>query len=176
MKNTKLWAGEIVRAIDYANFAHTENAKTPRDMIRFHDECTPYLVHPLWCAATLLQEAMLPLHLRQLGYLVLLWHDILEDCTVKLPHDIPPEIEQMVKQMTFASFTDEVENLWDRPIEIKLFKLYDKVSNLMDAKLSVEKWNRYVDHTLRLSREVCLKYGKLNIVKFAEVIAVRRKQ
>ena len=57
----------------------------------------------------------------------------------------------------------------------KLLKLYDKVSNLLDGNwMKTEKWNIYVEHTLRLAGDVEHVYGTLNIVKIARAIAERK--
>lgn len=172
---TKIWSEELVQAIMHANLAHSTYGNSPQDAIRFHDRLTPYLVHPLWCAASLLQEATLPLKLRKIGYVALLWHDTLEDTTLKLPEGTLPEIKKFVEDMSFASFDDERIELWSRSPEIKLFKLYDKVSNLLDANwMKVEKLNMYVEHTLRLARDVEQNFGLLNIVKMAKAIAISK--
>ena len=169
------WASGMIDAISHAYLAHSFYGNSPEDAVRFHDHITPYLVHPLWCAASLLQEAALPLELRKVGYIVLLWHDILEDTGLGLPNNAPPEITRLVEEMSFGSFSEERELLWTRSYEIKLFKLYDKVSNLLDgAWMKAEKWNQYVEHTIRLANEVESTYGNLNIVKIARAIALMK--
>jgi hypothetical protein len=175
LEETKKWSAEIVQAIRHAQLAHTEHGNESDDAVRFHDRVTPYLVHPMWCAATLLQEPSLPLAIRKSGYLALLWHDVLEDTQLSLPEDAPLEVVKLVHDMSFDSFDQERLEVWSRPIEVKLLKLYDKVSNLLDGQwMKVEKWNLYVEHTLRLAEEVKQKCGVLNIVKIAGAIATRR--
>ena len=175
LNETRKWSEEIVRAIRHAQLAHTEHGNEPNDAIRFHDRVTPYLVHPLWCAASLLQESSLPLAIRKAGYLALLWHDVLEDTQMGLPEDTSLEIVKIVKDMSFSSFDQEMTELWSRSIEVKLLKLYDKVSNLLDGQwMKAEKWNLYVEHTVRLADEVRQEYGALNIVKITEAIATRK--
>lgn len=162
-------------AIAHANKAHSLYGLAPEDAVRFHDCLTPYIVHPLWCAATLLQESALPLDLRQKGSIALLWHDTLEDTSLPLPNETTEEIAWLVNAMSFRSFNEETTELWHKPIEVKLLKLYDKVSNLLDGHwLKNEKWNLYVSHTLRLCSEVEHIYGALNIVKMAKAIAVAK--
>lgn len=73
------------------------------------------------------------------------------------------------------SFDQERDELWSRSKEIKLLKLYDKVSNLLDgAWMKPDKWNVYVEHTKRLAVDVELGFGLLGIVKIARAIAVAR--
>ena len=171
----KAWSDNILKTIAHAHSAHSQYANTPDDMVRFHDRATPYFVHPIWCAATLLQEPSLPLALRKNGSVALLWHDTLEDTKLSLPIDTSDEIAQLVKYMTFASFDEERADLWNHSSEVRLLKLYDKVSNLLDGGwMKVQKWNVYVEHTLRLANDVEQKYGRLNIVKIARAIAETR--
>lgn len=168
------WSGEMVNAITHAYFAHTVHAISPDDTVRFHDRLTPYLVHPLWCAATLLQEPKLPVELRRRGYVALLWHDTLEDTMLPLPLETPKEIAQLVHQMTFETFEEERVKLWGCSPEVRLLKLYDKVSNLLDGSwMKAEKWNVYVDYSLKLTADVENNFGELNIVKIAKAIATR---
>lgn len=171
--DVKSWSKEILRSITHAHTAHSGYANTQEDTVRFHDRSTPYIVHPLWCAASLLQEPLLPLEFRRMGSMALLWHDTLEDTALGLPSDAPEKVIELVQGMTFSSFVEEQEHLWDRPLEIRLLKLYDKVSNLLDgAWMKGEKWNAYVRHTLRLTEDVEHAYGGLNVVKIARSIAV----
>lgn len=174
-ESTRSWSEAIVQAIQHAHIAHSQYGNSPNDAVRFHDHMTPYVVHPIWCATSILQEPMLPLSLRQAGSIALLWHDTLEDTTLPLPEGTYYEISLMVEGMSFTSFAEELTDIWKRPIEIKLLKLYDKVSNLLDGNwMKPEKWNTYVDHTLRLADEVELTYGSLGIVKIARAIACRK--
>lgn len=176
-KDTTCWSAEIVEAVLHAHRAHTEHPNAPDDMVRFHDHKTPYVVHPIWCAATLLQEPGLPAELRKAGYQALLWHDTLEDTTLNLPPDTPDVVAKLVEGMTFSSFQEEQAELWERSAEIKLLKLYDKVSNLLDgAWMKDEKWNAYVQHTLRLATAIEEIYGNLNITRIARAVAVRRDE
>lgn len=172
---TKAWSEDIIKAIQHAHTAHAQHGNTPDDSVRFHDHITPYIVHPIWCAASLLQEPLLPLALRQTGSIALLWHDTLEDTSLPLPDDTSLEVSLLVKGMSFTSFVEELTEIWNRPIEIKLLKLYDKVSNLLDGIwMKPEKWNIYVEHTLRLADEVELQFGELGIVKIARAIACNK--
>jgi len=167
------WSRELLIAIMHAHSAHSQHGNTSDDNVRFHDHKTPYLVHPLWCAATLLQEPKIPIELRQSGAIALLWHDTLEDTNLPLPSESPEEVARLVEGMTFTSFAEEQSEIWSRSPEIKLLKLYDKVSNLLDgAWMKPEKWNAYVAHTIRLTSEVEQLFGQLGIIKIAKAIAV----
>jgi len=169
---TEIWADEILDSIQFAVDAHIYHPKTDNDRLRFWDKKTPYIIHPAWCAMTLLTETTLSEKLRLDGYKALLWHDILEDTTVaSLPKNTSSEVKHDVENMTFSSFSDEVENVWSKDKEIQLFKLYDKTSNLLDGTwMNDKKWDRYVQFTLQLVDNVQAEYGKLNIVKIAKSI------
>src|SRR5260221_8909731 len=125
---------------------------------------TPYVVHPIWCAATILCEPNLPAEVRRLGCRVLLWHDTLEDTTLPLPASVDTETARYVEEMTFDSFAQERELIWERSETTRLFKLYDKVSNLLDGTwMGTEKWNVYATHTRRLTDDVRQIWGGLNM-------------
>lgn len=62
--------------------------------------------------------------------------------------------------------------IWDRSLEIKLLKFYDKASNILDGSwMPTEKRARYAAYLLRLCDEVEPHYGKLNVIKIARAIA-----
>ena len=164
-------ARELRDAIDHAIRAHARHSKSPRGAVRFSDGKTPYAIHPIWCAMTLLTETTLPEDLRRAGYLALLWHDVLEDTTLPLPEEAPPEVVSLVQELTFHSFDEEVTAIWERSDTAKLLKLYDKVSNLLDAAwMSDRKWDRYVAYTRRLAEFAERRYGALNIVRIAGAV------
>jgi len=169
-KTTKKLADEILNSIQFMVDAHMHHPKTEKDTVRFWDNKTPYIIHPTWCAMTLLTETTLPEALRFDGYQVLLWHDILEDTTMSnLPDGTSNTVCHYVQEMTFTSFSEEVENIWSKNKEIQLFKLYDKTSNLLDGTwMNDKKRIQYVEFTLQLMDSVQAEYGDLNIVKIAK--------
>lgn len=170
---TQSIAQQIVDSVTFAKFAHIESAISPDDAVRFHDHSTPYIVHPIWCAMTIMTETMLEESVRLNGYLALMWHDVLEDTHAQLPDDTSDEVHELIRGMTFANFALEKETVWQRPAIIRLLKLYDKTSNLLDgAHMSKEKWNMYVQFTQMLIEDVANNFDSLNIVKIAKSIAV----
>ena len=173
--NTSEIAAEMSASILHAIRAHAEYPRRPKDAIRFWDKSTPYAVHPIWCAMTLLTETTLSEDIRSNGYQALLWHDILEDTKLPLPQDTRKEVETLVREMTFEDFDEEREKIWERSDTAKLLKLYDKVSNLLDGSwMSNEKWNTMVEHARKLAVFVSGKYGDLNILKIAASICKPR--
>lgn len=177
---TASWHEELTFWIGHCMAAHGHHWKTQKKAWRLHDKKTPYSVHPIWCASMLLSEPKLDEDTRRDGFKVLLAHDTLEDTRLPLPVTAEPHVAALVKEMTFKSFDEETQELWRKPIQIKLFKLYDKVSNLLDGArwMDDQKWNRYVDHTLRLVQEVSEveKYRDLSIIKIAQTICKPRQR
>lgn len=171
--DTNFVAQMIVDSVRFAKHAHIDLPFTPNDAIRFHDRTTPYIVHPIWCAMTIMTETTLSEPLRLNGCQALMWHDVLEDTHVDLPIDTDREVRQMIQDMSFENFADEKTLIWTRSKEIRLLKLYDKASNLLDAShYSIDKWNNYVEFTQSLIVDVENNYGSLNIIKIAKSISV----
>lgn len=165
----------IVDGASFAKRAHIDLPNSPNDAIRFHDCTTPYIVHPIWCAMTIMTETTLDESLRLKGCQALMWHDVLEDTRAELPFDTSDEIRQLIQDMSFASFAVERDLVWEKSNEVRLLKLYDKTSNLLDAShFSKDKWNSYVEFTQLLINDVVNNFGQLNIIKIARAIAVPR--
>ncbi|HYN87302.1 MAG TPA: hypothetical protein VER55_02170 [Ardenticatenaceae bacterium] len=170
------FADELRAAIDHAILAHAKHPKTARDAVRFADRATPYAIHPIWCAMTLLTETSLPLELRRTGYQALLWHDTIEDTNLPLPAAMSETVRDLIEEMTFRSFDEEMQRLWERSETAKLLKLYDKVSNLLDGTwMSTGRWNQYVRHTLKLAEIIEARHGQLNIVKIARAVCILKQ-
>ncbi len=158
--------------IDFVFRAHDKFAREPRKRFRKWDGATPYAIHPVWCATTLLTETTLPEDIRHHGALALLLHDILEDTEAPLPSRLPARVEVLVEEMTFASYEEEVELVWRRSELCQLLKVYDKTSNLLDMNWRTDKRDQYVAYTLRLCDVAERRFGPLNIVKIARAITV----
>ena len=164
-------AKQIVESITYSFSAHAERPTKASKAVRKWDGVTPYGVHPAWCAMTLLQEPALPEEVRERGYQALLFHDLLEDTTADLPEGIASEIRELVEGMTFASSDEEMVKVWERTSEVRLLKLYDKVSNRLDGVwMTPEKLERYRAYTRRLADDVEANFGSLNIVRIARAL------
>ncbi|MCP5016331.1 MAG: hypothetical protein GY938_13825 [Ketobacter sp.] len=173
--NTQDLADEIVSSIQFAVDAHIRNPNSDSDSVRFWDMSTPYIVHPAWCAMTILTECNLPEEVRLSGYKALIWHDVLEDTKLTPPKETSSEVLHFINEMTFTSFSSEQEEVWGKAPVVRLFKLYDKVSNLLDGDwMKTEKWNSYVDFTRKLISDVELNYGPLNIVIIGKAVCEKR--
>lgn len=158
---------ELVNLLRFVVIAHSRYPKKPSKAFRKWDGKTPYAVHPIWCAMTIMSEESLSEEIRVLGSKVLLLHDIIEDTNVELPSDLDPEVKRLVLEMTFPGGTaQEMEEIWERSDLCKLFKLFDKVSNLLDVGwMDVEKFKDYRQYTRKLAREVERKFGFLNVMR-----------
>lgn len=158
----------LARLIDFALTAHARQPVKPSKAYRKWDGRTPYSIHPIWCAMTLLHETALPEKLRYAGAEALILHDILEDTTANLPDGTSEDVRSLVQDMTFASTDDEMRLIWMYEPFVRLLKLYDKVSNLMDgAWMSKERREEYVAYTKKLADDAKANFGKLDIVKIA---------
>ena len=169
--NTKEFSEELLNSINHAITAHSKYPNSPKDSIRYWDKATPYAIHPIWCAMTLLTETTLPENIRLDGYQALLWHDTLEDTNLPLPANTRQQVKTLVEEMTFDSFEQEMLDVWEKSNITKLLKLYDKVSNLLDGVwMNEQKLEQMKKYTRRLTEFVESAYGELNIVKFAKAI------
>lgn len=156
--------------VDYCINAHRYPVK-PSKAFRKWDGQTPYSVHLIWCAMMIFHETTLAEETRVTGSQALLFHDVLEDTKADLPAYLSDEVKKLVSDMTFESSNDEMQKIWDKSIEVKLLKLYDKVSNLMDGSwMSPEKLQKYRAYTRKLTEDVQARYGELNIVKLAKTL------
>lgn len=160
------------RDICYIINAHQNFARKPSKTTRKWDGMTPYYVHPLWCANTILAETQLPTDTRRIGATSLLYHDVLEDTTVPLPEWLDLKVVQVINDMTFkGGFSQEQGEVWTKGPFIRLLKLYDKVNNLMDGSwMSEEKFEQYRSFTGKLTKDVEHHYGGLNITKLASTL------
>lgn len=160
---------ELKKHINFIINAHNNQAKTPEKQVRLWDKKTPYYIHPIWCAMTILTETKLSKQLREDGCLALLYHDLLEDTTEKLPPSLSKRVKHFIKEMTFTQgITQEMQEIWKKEPEVKLLKLYDKVSNLLDSSwMSPELRDKYTQYTKRLLKDVEQNFGQLNIVRIA---------
>ncbi len=163
---------QLKQLLDFCIDSHTDKPLKPSKAFRKWDQKTLYATHSIWCAMTILTETSLPEDVRYKGYQVLMLHDILEDTDIDdLTSIVSEDIIQSVKDMTFESSAAEMSQIWDKDVFIKLLKLYDKVSNLLDGTwMDKEKMDRYRYYVKRLARAVWLAYGDLNIVKIAEML------
>ena len=158
-----------IRDIAYVIDAHTNHAKKPENTFRKWDGITPYSTHPIWCAVAVLHETSLPLEIRTNGSQVLLYHDVPEDTNAILPEWLSPRVKYLISQLTFDSSEHEWDELFNREKEVRLYKLFDKTSNIMDGIWMVpERREKHLKHLKKVGQDVKSNYGNLNIVRLAE--------
>ena len=159
-------ASDLLKYIQISGFMHSFKPKELINATRLWDKKTPYIVHPLWCAVTIAFEQRLTPEVRSRGIFILLFHDILEDTTDTIPQDLPDEVKEGIRHMTFYTSKVERTRIWSLPPEIRLFKLYDKVCNLLDAiETDPEKIKKNNELVAELIVDVEKNYGVLNITK-----------
>lgn len=163
---------ELQSHIQFVLYAHQNLAKASENTVRGFDNETPYSVHPVWCATTIAAEPSLSRDLRIEGAIVLLYHDVNEDTTAVLPDSLPLAVRQSIEHMTFlGGMEQEMKEIWDKEPKIRLFKLYDKISNLLDATwMSHDYRKKYVNHTKNLLIDIEQQFGSLNITRIAHAI------
>lgn len=158
------------QVLQYAIEAHAAHSKAPYKSVRKWDQQTPYWMHPTWCAMTILTESTLSYETRQQGALALLLHDVLEDTTQPVPtHLVGPDVEALVNDLTsFVEFAEKKRNLWTKTPLVRLLKLYDQTSNLLDgAWMPVEKRRAIAEFVAQLADDAEQNFGPLNIIRIA---------
>ena len=159
------------RDLDYIIEAHRDHSVKPSKAFRKWDGKTPYHIHPIWCATMLATETTLENRTREEGVLTLLYHDVLEDTTQGLPDWLSERVKLLIEMMTYDGMVEEMNEIWHKPNEVRLYKLYDKVNNLLDwQRSSIVKHERYQEYTRRLCEDVEANYGELNITKIARTV------
>jgi hypothetical protein len=159
----------IERLIKAHQLTPTKDSKA----FRKADPNNMFFIHPLWCALLILFEAKLPEHIKREGYLTLLYHDVLEDTTSTLPDDLSPRVVELISHMTFMGGTKQERlEIWDKEPVVRLYKLYDKISNMMDDRwpADTEKRDWYFSYITELMKDVEKEYGNLRIVQMARMI------
>lgn len=129
-------------------------------------------MHPIWCATMIATETTLDMRTRENGGLTLLCHDILEETTQLLPNWLSSRVRNLIGEMTFrGGSAQEMQEFWNKSQEIRLYKLYDKVSNLLNGSwMDDEKRKTYSNYTKRLCQDVDQNHGTLNITKIAKTV------
>ncbi len=139
--------------------------------------------NPLWRAPPIARnhpshQAPLPAALRKRGAWALLLHDIIEGTNATLPKGTPADVIQLVADMTFPGGTgQEIEEIWGKPEEVRLLKLYNKTQNLIDGRgLNPSGKQRYITYTRDLIADVEKNYPTgLNITTVAKAICDKRQ-
>ncbi|MBI4256663.1 hypothetical protein HY626_01240 [Candidatus Uhrbacteria bacterium] len=158
--------------IQSAANAHQENVLPTAKALRTFPtgEKNPYITHTLWCSMMLLLETQLPEEIREPGAIALLFHDVLEDTSSPLPESLSPKSVQLINDMTYENFQEEVAAVLLKEPEVQLLKLYDKVATLYDGALRSFRYPEWLDFTEQLIERVQKNYGELNIVLLGKAL------
>ena len=164
----KIDAKDFKRLIDFTYSAHQEH-NTRKDYRQGGK--VPFVVHPMWCALTILNDQRIPFEERYLGFQILLLHDVLEDTDLPLPDFIEPEVIEGVKQMTHDTWEEEQE-IGHKSKLIKLLKLADKIASMYDETVKQEEVKRreWKALTAKLLTAVEADYGNIRLVSMAKGI------
>ncbi len=159
---------DLLQHIQTVGILHANCPKDSTKATRNWDGKTPFVYHPIWCAATIVTEQKLSEDMRQIGALALLYHDVLEDTNGNLPPNLSKEVINAIRSLTFESKSSRWEDIRVLPPEFRLLKLYDKTSNLLDpiTQDSADLLERQKIVRL-LIEDVLRHFGELNITKIA---------
>lgn len=132
----------------------------------------PYSNHPIWCATTLLHDTRLPWKIRELGFKVLLLHDVLEDTSATMPSWVSADVVRHVKDMTFKNFAEAVPEIPKKRPFVKLLLLVDKLSTLIEEHLKPDaaKRKQWKELVVYLTGEAEKNYGRTRIVEMSEAM------
>jgi len=162
-------AEELKKYLDFAYSAYQENNAT--DQAYRQDGKVPYMIHPLWCASMLIADTEVPREQRELGFKALLLHDVLEDTSLEFPDWVEPEVKEVVKELTFESFEQAVEEYPKKAAFIKLLLLYDKLSSMYEDHVEDHHKSEWKKFTLQGIVAVEKEYGDIRIVQIGKAIA-----
>lgn len=173
--NVLVTASTLAWHIKRVFLSHDKAAKKPGKRFRGWKDVgkprTPYGIHPVWAAMTILHERALAPELRCKGAKALLYHDVLEDTTTCLPKNISKDVRELVKGMTFDDFQEEKVLIWQRSSEVRLLSLYEKTSNWLDGDwLYPERRVVHREHLAKLAYDVEKNWGNLNIIIIARAL------
>ncbi len=164
----KIEPRKLKQLLDFIYSAHQEH--NTRQDFRQKGK-VPFFVHPVWCAFTLLNDQRIPFAERELGYQVLLLHDIIEDTSLKLPDWVDPQVAGYVQQMTHETWEEE-QDVDEKTPFIKLLKLCDKIASVYDetVKDEGEKRKEWKALVKKLLCDVEEYYGHIRLVALAKAV------
>jgi len=159
---------KLKQLLDLVYSAHQEH-NTRKDFRQ--NGKVPFFVHPIWCALTILNDQRIPFEERELGYQVLLLHDILEDTSLEIPDFVDRKVLEFVKEMTHETWEEE-QNIENKSDFIKLLKLCDKIASMYDETVRSEPQRRkeWKILTLKLLNDVENHYGNIRLVTLAKAV------
>lgn len=176
-KEKGISAEKYKKLLDFAHSAYEEN-NSCGDNYR-QDGKVPFMNHPIWCATMLLTDTEVPWKEREIGFQALILHDVLEDTCLELPDWIEPEVKEVVKEMTFKTWEENVQMMPQKDRFIKLLELYDKLSSMFENHVVAHekteeeignKRNQWKKLVIYLVAEVEKNYGNIRAVQIGRAI------
>lgn len=167
---------EFKKLFDFAFEAHQLNVNEHGSTTRQHQqENVPFVVHPYWCALMILNDTSIPRKQRELGFKVLLLHDVVEDTTLPLPNDLLDEVVQLVGEMTYKNFAEEKELVPHKSTFVQFLKVIDKVATIYDnygegGFLKSERKKEWRQYTELLLKNTEVDFGHTQSYKVAKTI------
>ncbi|MDO8512404.1 MAG: hypothetical protein Q7S57_03970 [bacterium] len=165
---------EFKKLIDFAYEAHELNINDHGWTTRQRG-MVPFVVHPIWCALMLLNDLSLPKEQRELGFHVLLLHDVVEDTTLPLPQDLSEEVVRLVGEMTYKNFDEEKTLVPYKSTFIQFLKVIDKVATIYDNFgddniMKPERKKEWRQYTELLLKNTEADFGHTQSYKVAKLI------
>ena len=161
---------ELKKYLDFAYKAYQENNISEPDQTYRQDGKVPYIMHPLWCASMLIADTQITWEQRELGFKVLILHDVLEDTSLKLPEWVEMKVVDMIKELTFKNSDEALEKILSKPKFIKLLGLYDALSGMYENHVNLQRRSKWKEAVAILIKEVEKEYGNIRIVQVGKAI------
>jgi hypothetical protein len=160
-----------VAKLSHTIMMYQEDVNQHNIKVRAHDKATPFAVHPIWCAISILSAPDLNQDLRVDGFWIILNHN-LENYTGKKP-DCSQVILEKIHSLQCLSYVKEADGAitWSAPPEIRLFKLFEQVHKLYDNEHECDDIE--LDLTQDLLADVQTNYGNLKIVRIAKALMAK---
>jgi len=167
-------ADEFKKLIDFAYDAHQLHVNAHGSTMR-QQKNVPFVVHPIWCSLMILNDASILRIQRELGFKVLLLHDILEDTTLPLPPDLSEEVVGLVGDMTYKNFDEEKELVPKKSAFVQFLKVIDKVATIYDnygneSFFKPERKKDWRKYTELLLKNTEADFGNTQSYKIAKTI------
>lgn len=157
---------EFKRYLDLAYHAYQESNVT--NQAYRQDGNVPYMTHPLGSALLLLADTDLPREMRELGFKILVLHDVLEDTSITLPDWIPEEVRKGVEDMTYEEgpLEEKFKKVRAKSDFIQLLSLYDAGWTFYEKHIREPERRKLWKEGVRiLTDEAEKNYGRIRIVQ-----------
>lgn len=160
--------------LDFAYKAYQEHNITHQEYRQSGK--VPYMTHPLGSALLLLADTTIPYKERELGFKILVLHDVLEDTSLTLPDWLESKVKRGVEDMTYCgpnSLEDKMQWLNGKNHFTKLLLFYDSFWSLYERHVGGPPFRKslWKKAVLSLKSDVEKHYGDIRIVQIARAVA-----